>query len=191
MALTPAKAMKAFDHVVNVVFQVPKEGPLYKALVKSGDNDIMAMIALHYSDIDSLTYDRSDTVKDTPLTRIDKNLICIFQDYILHHHSIGDPIGQDWLSISTEDFEDYWLVHYLTALADSEAQPPASTAQNSLQFRPRQYSTVDQAHAQDFVEDLGPSYTARAQDERFMKKERDFLTSSPSQDAVDSQSLSR
>jgi len=46
MALTPAKAKEAFDHVVNVIFQVPKGGLLYKALMKSGDNDIMAMIIL-------------------------------------------------------------------------------------------------------------------------------------------------
>ncbi len=52
---------EAFKHILNVVFQVPKEGSLYKALEKSGDNDIMAMISLHDCDIDSLTYDRSDT----------------------------------------------------------------------------------------------------------------------------------
>jgi len=117
------------------------------------------MISLRDPDIDSLTYDRSDTDKVIPLTRGDKNLLCIFQDYIHHCHSIGDPIGQDWLSISTEDFEDYWLGHYLNTFADPEAQPPASTAQNSLQFRPSQFPTVDQAHAQDFVEDLDPGYT--------------------------------
>ncbi len=113
---------------MNVAFQIPKEGPLYKALVKSGDDDVMAMISLRDCDIDSLTYARSDTKKDIPLTRIDKNLLCIFHDYILHCHSVGNPIGQDWLSISTEDLEDYWLGHYLTTLADLEPQPPASTA---------------------------------------------------------------
>jgi len=93
-----------------------------------------------------------------------------FQDYILYCHSIGDPIGQDFWFISTEDFEAYWLGHHLATLADFEPQPTASTAQNSLQFRPRQYSTVEQAHAQDFVEDLDPGYTARTQEERFMQK---------------------
>jgi len=44
---------------------------------------------------------------------------------------------------------------------------------------------VDQAQAQDFVEDLNPSYTSRTQDERFMQREEDFLTSSPSQDATE------
>jgi len=182
MALTRAKAREAFDYVVNVVFQVSKEGPLYKALEKSGDTDIRDMISLRNPDIESLTYDRSDTEKDTPLTSGDKNLICIFQYYILYHHSIGDPIGQDFWSISTEDFEDYRLGHYLTTLADFEPEPPASTAQDSLQFRLRQYSTVDQAHAQDFVEDLDPGYTTRTQEERCMPMEGNF---SLSQDAIE------
>jgi len=159
MALTRAKAREAFDYVVNVVFQVSKEGPLYKALEKSGDTDIRDMISLRDPDIDSLTYDRNDTDKNIPLTRTDKNLLHIFQDYILHCHSIGEPIGQDFWSISTEDFEGYRLSHYLTTLADFEAPPPASTAQNSLQLRPSQFSTVDQVLAQDFVEDLDPAYT--------------------------------
>jgi len=185
MALTRAKAREAFDYVVNVVFQVSKEGPLYRALEKSGDTDIRDMISLRNPDIESLTYDRSDTEKGIPLMRGDKNLLCIFQYYILYHHSIGDPIGQDFWSISTEDFEDYWLGHYLTTLADSEAPPPASTVPNSLQFRPRQYSNVDQAHVQDFVEDLDPGYITRTQDERFMQMEMNFLTSSLSQNAIE------
>ncbi len=136
MALTRAKAKEAFDYVVNVVFQVPKEGPLYKALEESGDSDIRDMITLRACDIDSLTYDRNDTDKNIPLTRNDKNLLHIFRDYMLHRHSIGNPIGRDFWSISAEDFEDYRLSHYLTTLADFEAPPPTSTAQNSLQLRP-------------------------------------------------------
>ncbi len=52
---------EAFRHIVNNVFQVPNDGPLYKALEKSGDNDVMAMISLHDCDIDTLIFDRSDT----------------------------------------------------------------------------------------------------------------------------------
>jgi len=96
MALTCAKAKEAFDCMVNVVFQVPKEGPLYKALEKSGDTDIRDMNLLRDADIDSLTYDRSLTDKDVPLSMSDKSLLHIFYHYILHCHSIGDPIGHDY-----------------------------------------------------------------------------------------------
>jgi len=93
MPLTQAKDMEAFDHMLNVVFRVPKVGPLYKALTKSGDTDIRDILLLDETDIDSLTYNRSDTEKDIPLSRWDKVLIHIFKHYILHHSSIGLPIG--------------------------------------------------------------------------------------------------
>ena len=76
------KDMEAFDHLLNVVFRVPKDGPLYKALMKSGDTDIRDILSLNGTDIDSLTYDRSDTEKDIPLSRWDKVLINIFKHSI-------------------------------------------------------------------------------------------------------------
>jgi len=99
--------MEAFDHLLNVVFRVPKDGSLYKALMKSGGTGIRHIISLDETDIDSLTYDRSDTEKDIPLPRGDKVLIHIFKHYILHCSSIGSPIGTDWLSITSEDFGKY------------------------------------------------------------------------------------
>ena len=102
-----SKAVEAFKHIMNVVFQVPKEGPLYKTLEKSGDNDVMAMISLCDCDIDLLTYNRSDTEKDVPLSRGDINLLCIFCHYILYCDSIGYPIEHDWLSLTSEEFDNY------------------------------------------------------------------------------------
>jgi len=55
MAVTCTKAAVAFNHVLNMVFQVAKEGALYKALEKSGDTVIRDMISLSDTDIDSLT----------------------------------------------------------------------------------------------------------------------------------------
>ena len=104
MLLTRTKVLTAaFDHVLTVVFGAPKDGPLYKALVKSGDVDMRDVISLSESDIDSLTYDKSDTKTDTPLSRHDKVLLCIFKYYLLHHSLIGSPIGLDWLSITHDD----------------------------------------------------------------------------------------
>jgi len=55
MPLTQTKDMEAFDHLLNAVFRVPKDGPLYKALIKSGDTAIRDIITLDETDIDSLT----------------------------------------------------------------------------------------------------------------------------------------
>ncbi len=89
------KVTAAFDHVLNVVFGVPKDGPLYKALVKSGDIDMWDVISLSEPDINSLTYDKSDTETDIPLPRHEKVLLHIFKYYLLHCSSIGSPIGVD------------------------------------------------------------------------------------------------
>jgi len=66
--------------MVNVVFQVPKGGLLYKAFDMTGATDIRYMVSLRDADIESLTYDWSDTKKDIPLTRGDKNPLSIFQN---------------------------------------------------------------------------------------------------------------
>jgi len=63
--------MEAFKHVVNIVFQV-SEGLLYKALEKSADTSLTKI------DIDSLTYDKSETDKDVPLSRSNMSHIHIF-----------------------------------------------------------------------------------------------------------------
>jgi len=111
------KAKEAFDHVLNVVFQVLKDGSLYQTLVKSGDMDIQVTISFNEADIDFLTYDKSETKKDIPLSRHDKSLLHIFNHYILHCSSIGFQIEDDWLSILQKTLMDTELV--LTIVSES------------------------------------------------------------------------
>jgi len=81
MPLTCSKALEAFNHVVNIWFQVLKEGSLYKALEKSGDTrekpvdtNIRDMILPSDTDIDSLTYDKSETDKDVSFSKRQESL---------------------------------------------------------------------------------------------------------------------
>jgi len=132
MPLTETKVMAAFEHVLNVVFGVPKDGPLYKALVQSGDTDIRDIISLDDADINSLTYDESDTETDVLLSRHDKAHLCIFKYYVLYCNSIGSPIGEDWLSITQEDFDKYQVSpDYVTIrLGATTPKSPTTTVQN-------------------------------------------------------------
>ena len=107
MPLTRTKITAAFDHVLNVVFGVLKDDPLYKAMEKSGNTNIRDIISLDETDIGSLTYDKSATETDLPLSRHDKALLHIFKCYILHHNLIGSLIGEDWLLITQADFDKY------------------------------------------------------------------------------------
>jgi len=132
MPLTRTKVSASFDHVLSVVFGVPKDGPRYKALVKSGDTDIRDIISLDETGIGSLTYDKSDTETDLPLSRCDKALLHIFKCYILHCNLIGSPIGEDWLSITQEGFDKYHVSPDYVAikLGTTTPKPPTNTVQN-------------------------------------------------------------
>ena len=201
MPLTRAKAAAAFDHVLNVVFEVPKDGPLYKALMKSGDTDIRDTISLSEADIDSLTYDKSDTETDVPLSRRDKVLLRIFKHYIIHRSSTGSPIGDDWLSITQEDFDRYRVSpdYVAVSLGATPPKPPTTTVQNprptqtpvdtfkrsikrdpslftifkdGKQFDSWQCSTMALACAQDVSEVLDPLHIPVAQDDKDLFKEK-------------------
>jgi len=130
--MTRTKITAAFDHVLNVIFGVLKDDPLYKALEKSGDTDIRDIISLDETDIGSLTYDKSATETDLPLSRHDKALLHIFKCYILHRNLIGSPIGEDWLSITQEDFDKYRVSPDYVAikLGTTAPKPPMNTVQN-------------------------------------------------------------
>jgi len=69
MALIKTKAIVAFKHVLNNVFEVPEDGPLAKALAQAGYDNIWTVVTLQDEDIEALTFDRSamDKVLDLVL----------------------------------------------------------------------------------------------------------------------------
>jgi len=77
MPLTKSKAIEAFVHVMDNVFEAPADGPLSKALKHAGYGNIWDMITLRDEDIESLTYDKSPMEKDVPLGRAYQSLLCI------------------------------------------------------------------------------------------------------------------
>jgi len=193
MALTRAMATEAFNHVLSAVFRVPKDGPLMNALVKSGDGDIVTMLSLNATDIDSLTYDKSETEKDIPLPQNQRSLLHIFKQYIVHWYNIGDPIEDNWMSISAADFDryrtspEYQLITMgantqspvVTPRSSKPSHSPVDNFKRGLKCDPSlfmlfkdgklfdswQCSTVAQACAQDVAEILYPIYVPRTQDD--------------------------
>ena len=62
MAMTRAQGREAFRHVVCNVMDEPYDGPLAKALLNHGYEDIIDLLMLQNCDIERLTYDRDDGV---------------------------------------------------------------------------------------------------------------------------------
>jgi len=99
MPLTKSKAIEAFIHVLDNVFEAPEDGPLSKALEHAGYSNIWDLVTLCNEDIELLTFDKSDKVKDVSLGRAHQSLLCILH-YCDHQNCLGTTIGDNWTSTS-------------------------------------------------------------------------------------------
>jgi len=106
MPLTKSKAIEAFKHVLDNVFEVPEDGPLSISLENAGYNNSWDLITLCDEDIELLTYDKENE-KDIPLGRAYQSLLHIFCHYCDHQTHTGTPIGNDWTAIMANNLNNY------------------------------------------------------------------------------------
>jgi hypothetical protein len=92
---------------VSFLMQLSKDDePLYNALETWGYNDIYQLLTMSYDDINALTYPDASG-NDIPLPFYSKVQIRILKAYHLHRDEQGDPIGDAWTSITTEEFNEF------------------------------------------------------------------------------------
>ena len=48
-----------------------------------------------------------------------------FKSYVGHRHSCGDPIGEDWESVTPEEFDQYKIGPDFMALVTESAPQPS------------------------------------------------------------------
>ena len=105
MVLTRQDAKVAFNHVLDNVIGCGDNSPLKFALQQDNIEDIFALVTMDNTSIDSLTYnDPSNASSFIPVSQDDKNLVCIFRDYVIHRNNSGNPINDQWTSITQADF---------------------------------------------------------------------------------------
>ncbi len=125
MPLTQTEAIEAFNHILSNVLEAREDGPLAKALISAGYDDIWTLATLHNSDIESLTYYKNENEKNIPLQMAHKNLLHIFFHHYCNHRAlIGTPIGDDWTVISADDFNDYCMGPDYAAICNGSVIPP-------------------------------------------------------------------
>ena len=108
MVVTRQAGQAAFDHIIDVVLSRHGSTELKQALVKAGVNDVFALLTIDKATLDGLAYpDPSDATQVIPLRDSDKNLVKLFRDYTLQRHADGDPIGDEWLLVTQESFDDF------------------------------------------------------------------------------------
>ena len=101
--------------------------PLLKALANAGIDDILSLLILDEQQIDELKYDNSGTM--TSLAPGHKNMVTIFLAYVCHRIIIGNPIiGNDYLSVTDADFEEYRQTDYMDLIKAAPTNPKAHDA---------------------------------------------------------------
>jgi hypothetical protein len=99
-------------YIINNVFDLYDNNSLALALENKGCKDIYDAISMSDNDIDSLTYTNAN-MTIINLQGALKNMIRILKRYIMYRYCSGEPIGNDWESITAEKFDNYRTGTYL------------------------------------------------------------------------------
>ena len=106
MVLTRSEAKDALAHVIKNVFKLPDDNPLSKAFAKDGITDIHDLLIMSDGEVDSLVYDDENQV-ETVLPRSYKFMLWIIKQYYIYQQSQGSPIGDDWTSLTSDEYNEF------------------------------------------------------------------------------------
>ena len=132
MVLTRADARAAFNFVMDNVLRRDNNSPLRRSLVANQLDDILELLslAMRPDDIDTFTYDVSETERNVRLPLGDRNLLRIFIKYVLVRNAGPDPIGEAWLSLTPQAFDDFRVSP--EAYTTSDGSRPVPLAPNPV-----------------------------------------------------------
>jgi hypothetical protein len=106
VSITRSAGRAAFIHITDNILANKN---VTKALIEDGIRNISSLLSLQDNDIDELTHLDSDP--NNPVTyslrKGEKGLIKTFIHFVHYHDEIGNPIGDDWLSIDQDDFDQF------------------------------------------------------------------------------------
>ena len=201
VAMTRTEGKAAFVHLMDNVFGLKTDKFLTTAITHAGYSDIRDVVTISDTDIDLLQYpDANGDMKDVP--KYQKTLLKIFKCFIGYRTASNNPIENNWLSITDEEFDTYRTSIYLIPIGTGQQRTsiPASSPVSATN-RPRdvltdfkkgikrdpslyviyrdekqwdnwQRSTLAQARAQDVDDVLDSTYTPSAPDDVILFKEK-------------------
>jgi hypothetical protein len=104
--LTRQQAQDTLTQVLQVLLGFTDTDPLPLALVHSGYTDIHHIITMTQDDINALEYEDSNKgLVGMPSPAW--NLLRIFNAYHVYRYEEGDPIGDDWVTITPQEFNEF------------------------------------------------------------------------------------
>ena len=130
MVFTRAEGKAALEHIIENVFELPCDGPLAKALLAMHVKDnIRDVIVMPFEDVESLVYTK-DQGNEVALKKPFCWMIHVLKHYHLYCISERNPIGDDWVPITAQEYQDYWMS---AAYAEThKASMPIALSSSSL-----------------------------------------------------------
>ncbi len=119
------RAMAAYKHVTSTVLNQPDGSPLLKALDNAGVLDILDLLSLTRQQVHSLSYDDNGTMK--PVAVAPRNKIITFVAYINYRNNHGTPIGNDYLSVTEAQYDNFRCTEYLRSGNSDLSYPDVNT----------------------------------------------------------------
>jgi hypothetical protein len=181
MVVTRQEAKTIFDHILDQVISRHGTNDLKTALVRDGVDDLFSLLNIDDATIDDLQYpDPNDATNLLEVRRSDKSMIKLWRDYVLYRESKGDPIGDNWLQVTQESFDEFRLSStnvarlssFATTLPTMSVSPGTTTASK--------FSKVD-LFRKGIKRD--PSLFPTLKDEKFNDSwHRSFMTQARAQD---------
>ena len=111
--LTRQQGQLALIHVLENLFHFTDANPLWKGLHEHGYLDIRDVIAMDPHSIDTLTYANADNDVDVPAPA--RTLLHVLKGYHAYRYAEASPIGDNWTSITAEEFDEYRVTEYNVA----------------------------------------------------------------------------
>ncbi len=142
MVLSWNASIQAIVHVVENVLGRQAGSPLRLALVNEGVNEIQEFLNITEDSLDHYCYDLPDGSRnDIPLRDWDKTVVLSFIWYVVYRESGDNPIGDDWLNITREEFANYQRNNF-TIPEQAAATIPRAANNNTGTATTSQYTPV-------------------------------------------------
>lgn len=106
--LTREQGRAVFQHVVKIVMQQEDDKPLVRAFARRGTNDIRHLLNMTSAEIDSLLCE-DDQGNEVGVPKHDLSLIGVLKAFQVYQIECGNPIGNDWISITPEEYDEYCI----------------------------------------------------------------------------------
>ena len=112
MVLSRSQGKVAFDHILDTVLDCSSSSGLKQALIDGGYTSIVRLLCMDYADIDTLTYNVQPVggvAASIPVSQAERDSLKMFFKYVADRQSQGNSIGDDWMSITPDDFDTFCL----------------------------------------------------------------------------------